>query len=138
MSRKKTPQTYGTINNTNTLRSLRMDPKYQLEADLWEEQQIQTKQEPVQSQKIVALPTAQTQLDRILKTVPLIYRMEQLTLLGSRILAEQQQKNVSLRVQDVLSLLQLLENDGKSPRVSELVQTQRIALLAGVIQRLIK
>ncbi|EUJ40072.1 hypothetical protein [Brochothrix campestris] len=69
-----------------------MDPKYQLEADLWEEQQIQTKQEPVQSQKIVALPTAQTQLDRILKTVPLIYRMEQLTLLGSRILAEQQQK----------------------------------------------
>lgn len=138
MSRKKMPQTYGTINNTNTLRSLRMDPKYQLEADLWEEQQMQTQQKPLQLQKTVALPTVQIQLDHILKTVPLIYQMEQLTLLGSRILAEQQQQNVSLRVQDVLSLLQLLENDGQSPRVSALVQTQRVALLAGVIQRLIK
>lgn len=134
MSRKKTPQTYGTINNTNTLRRLRMDPKYQLEADLWEEEQIKEEQIPTQSQPAPA-PVA-TQLDRILNTVPLPLQMEQLSLLGARILAEQQQKHVSLAIQDVLSLLQLLENDGQNPRVSELVQTQRVALLAGIIRRL--
>ena len=132
MKKKTTPLSYGKISNVNTLRGLRMDPKYQEEQEVWLVEQKRTDT----TKPVTIAENTFANLEQTLQQLPIRERLQTISMWTSSWLATKQKQHVTLTVDDMMTLLQLLENTGE--RLSDEVIVQQTALLLGVLRRLIR